>query len=106
MSTLGKDLEKLSGDVVADFKLVVSDVEALLSATANQGNSKLDAVRAKAEESLKAAKVRLADAQAAVVEKTCEAAKATDTYVHESPWQAVGVAAAVGVVIGWLIRGR
>ncbi len=39
--------------------------------------------------------------------KTREAAKATDEYVHDNPWKAVGIGAAVGVIVGMLIgRGR
>jgi ElaB/YqjD/DUF883 family membrane-anchored ribosome-binding protein len=38
-----------------------------------------------------------------VVEKTKVAAKATDEFVQENPWKSVGIAGAVGVVIGMLI---
>ena len=62
--------------------------------------------RAKAEESLAAAKVKLADAQDALIEKGKVAAQATDDYVHEKPWHAVGIAAGVGLVIGLLIGRR
>ena len=99
-------MEKLSDDLITDFKVVVADAEALLKATANQGGDKLAEVRAKAEESLRVAKARMADAQDALLAKTREAAKATDTYVHENPWKAVGVAAGVGLVIGLLIGRR
>lgn len=99
-------MEKLSDDLITDFKVVVADAEALLKATANQGGEKLGEVRAKAEESLRIAKARMADAQDALLAKTREAAKATDTYVHENPWKAVGVAAGVGLVIGLLIGRR
>lgn len=99
-------MEKLSNDLITDFKVVVTDAEALLKATANQGGDKLAEVRAKAEESLRIAKARMADAQAALLAKTREAAKATDVYVHENPWKAVGVAAGVGLVIGLLIGRR
>lgn len=104
-------MEKLSDEVtkeqlIDDFKVVVADAEALLKATANQGGEKLAEVRAKAEESLRVVKARMAEAQAALLVKTKEAAKATDIYVHENPWKAVGVAAAVGLVIGLLIGRR
>ncbi|HZW87163.1 MAG TPA: DUF883 family protein [Gallionella sp.] len=92
--------------LIADFKVVVADAEALLKATASQGGEKLAEVRAKAEESLKVVKVRMAEAQAALLDKTKAAAKATDTYVHENPWRAVGAAAGVGLVIGLLISRR
>jgi len=104
-------MEKLTNEVtkeqlIADFSVVVADAEALLRATANQGGEKLAEVRAKAEESLKVVKARMAEAQEALLVKTRAAAKATDVYVHENPWNAVGVAAAVGVLIGFLIGRR
>ena len=35
-----------------------------------------------------------------------EAVKATEAYVRENPWQAVGIAAGVGLVLGLLISRR
>jgi ElaB/YqjD/DUF883 family membrane-anchored ribosome-binding protein len=92
--------------LIADFKVVVADAEALLKATANQGGDALIALRARAEESIAVAKEKMADAQEALVEKSKAAARATDDYVHENPWKAVGVAAGVGLVIGLLIGRR
>ncbi|MHB1213807.1 MAG: DUF883 family protein [Thiobacillus sp.] len=106
-----KSMENLSNDVtkeqlINDFKVVVADAEALLKATASQGGEKVAEVRAKAEESLRVAKQKMAATQAAMLEKTREAAKATDAYVHENPWRAVGAAAGIGLVIGLLIGRR
>lgn len=98
--------EVTSEQLIADFKVVVQDAEALLKATANQGGEKLAELRAKAEESLRVARARLAQAQEALILKTKQAAKATDVYVHEHPWQAIGVAAALGLLIGWLMGRR
>ncbi len=89
-----------------DLRTVVADAEELLKATASQTGERIAAARAKAEESLKSARAGLAAAQAAVVAKTKEAAMATDEYVRANPWQSVGVAAAVGVVLGMLIARR
>ena len=104
METLSDEVSK--EQLMADFKVVVADAEALLQATVNQGGEKIAEVRAKAEESLKVVKARMADAQAALLVRTKEAAKATDAYVHENPWRAIGVAAGVGLVIGLLIGRR
>lgn len=106
LQAMEKDMGKLSDDLISDFKVVVADAEALLKATANQGGEKLAEVRAKAEESLKVAKARMADAQEALLAKTKEAAQATDVFVHENPWKAVGISAGVGLVIGLLIGRR
>jgi ElaB/YqjD/DUF883 family membrane-anchored ribosome-binding protein len=48
----------------------------------------------------------LSEAQDALVEKGKIAAQATDDYVHEKPWHAVGIAAGVGLVVGLLIGRR
>ncbi len=104
MSQLSNEVTK--DQLIADFNVVVADAEALLKATANQGGEKLAEVRAKAEESLKVAKARLLDAQDALIAKTREAARATDEYVHEKPWNAIGVAAGIGLLIGFLMGRR
>lgn len=92
--------------LVNDFKAVAADAEALLKATAGHGSEKIAEIRAKTEKSLSAARARMAEAQAAVVAKSKEAAKVTDVYVHDHPWKSIGTAAAVGVVIGLLIGRR
>ena len=104
MSQLSNEVTK--EQLIADFNVVVADAEALLKATANQGGEKLAEVRAKAEESLKVAKARLLEAQDALIAKTREAARATDEYVHEKPWNAIGVAAGIGLLIGFLMGRR
>ncbi len=102
----------VQGDVskeklMEDLQLVVSDAEELLRATAGQAGEKVSAARERIQDSLNAARARLAVAQEAMLEKTRQAAHATDEYVHENPWRAVGVAAGVGLLVGMLIsRGR
>lgn len=92
--------------LIADFKTAISDAEALIKATANQGGEALAAVRAKAEASLAEAKARMADAEAALLVRAKAAAKATDVYVHENPWKAIGVSAGLGLLIGFLMGRR
>jgi ElaB/YqjD/DUF883 family membrane-anchored ribosome-binding protein len=104
METATKDINK--DHLINDFKVVITDAEALLKATVNTGGEKVAEIRAKAEESLGIAKARMADAQAAVLARTKEAAKAADAYVHENPWRSVGLASSIGVVIGLLIGRR
>ena len=92
--------------LVADLKIVVADAEELLRATAAQAGEKVSAARERIQASLAAAKVKLTEAERALLEKSKLAAKATDEYVRENPWQAVGVAAAAGLVLGILISRR
>lgn len=92
--------------LISDFKVVIADAEALLKASANGGGEKVEELRSKAAESINAMKSRLSDAETRVIEKTKEAAKATDEYVHENPWSSIGVAAGVGLVVGFLLGKR
>jgi len=92
--------------LVADLKVVVADAEELLRATASQAGEKVSAARERIQASLATAKVKLSDAERVLVDKTKETAKAADEYVRENPWQAVGIAAAAGLVLGVLISRR
>ena len=101
------EVEKgIRGKLVEDLKAVVADAEELLKATASQTGEEIAAARAKAEESVKAAKVWFAEEEVAVMAKTKAAAKATDAYVRANPWKAVGIAAAVGLILGILAARR
>lgn len=92
--------------LVDDFNRVVGDTEALLRAMASVPGEKAAALRSSVEANLNAAKQRVRELQGAAVEKTTAAARATDEYVHENAWVMVGVAAAVGVIIGIVISDR
>jgi len=91
--------------LVSDMKSAIADAEDMLHATADQAGEKVASMRARIQARLKVARVRLTDAEALLVTKTRAAARATDAYVHESPWTSVGIAAGVGLLIG-LILGR
>jgi ElaB/YqjD/DUF883 family membrane-anchored ribosome-binding protein len=91
---------------VTDMKIVVSDAEEILRATAGVAGEKMGDLRDRIGERLRDAKLRLADAEAAVVDRTKAAARATDDYVNENPWQAVGIAAGVGLLLGIIIGRR
>ena len=92
--------------LVADLKVVVADAEELLRATASQAGEKAAAARERIQASLATAKVKLTEAEQVLLEKTKVAARATDDYVRDNPWQAVGIAAVAGLVLGILISRR
>jgi ElaB/YqjD/DUF883 family membrane-anchored ribosome-binding protein len=85
-------------ELVADAKVVLDDVEAT--------GERAQALRARASEALSRAKTRLHDAQGAVRDNTRKAAHATDAWVHDNPWGAIGIAAGVGFLVGLLVSRR
>lgn len=92
--------------LMEDLRLVVADAEELLRATASQAGEGAVAARARIQESLQVVKGRLAAAESAVIERGRQAAKATDQYVHNNPWQSIGISACAGVIVGMLIARR
>lgn len=92
--------------LVQDMKIVIADAEDLLRATANQAGEKIASAREKIQDSMQRAKLKLADTEEVMVDKTKQAARVADEYVHENPWKAVGIAAGIGLIIGLLIGRR
>lgn len=92
--------------LAADLRIVIADAEELLRATASAAGDKAAAARAKIQDSLEVAKVKLAGISEAGLDKAKAAARVTDDYVHDHPWRAVGMSALVGLVLGMLISRR
>lgn len=86
--------------LLQDFNAVVAETEQLLKDAASAGGDKANAIRGDIEVKLRSAREKLTELEHAAVEKTKAAAQATDTYVHEKPWQAIGITAGVSVLVG------
>lgn len=91
---------------VQDMKLVISDAEELLRATANQAGEKIGVARERIQDSIHQAKVKLADAEVVLRERAQQAARDTEEYVRDNPWRAIGVAAGIGLVLGIILSRR
>jgi len=92
--------------LMRDLKNVVSDAETWLRSGSSLSGDDLKAAKAKFERTLVSAKDGIIAMEEAVVEKTKATVKATDDYVQENPWKAIGISAAVGVLVGALIARR
>jgi ElaB/YqjD/DUF883 family membrane-anchored ribosome-binding protein len=93
------EFNRAKGKMADDLKLIVSDGEELLKAAANASGEGFTAARAKVAEKVMSAKAKLADGSQL-------AARQVDDYVHGSPWTVIGVAAAAGILIGFLAAKR
>ncbi len=91
--------------LVADIRAVIADAEEILKATADQTGERIANLRARIQDRLLDARIRLSNAEEILVERTRAAARAADDFVHDRPWQAVGIAAGVGFLVG-VILGR
>lgn len=95
-----------SENLIGDFKALMADAEDLIKATAGHEDGPLSAIRSKALDTLNNAKESLSSAEGTLTEKAKVVAESADEFVHRNPWEAVGVAAGLGLLIGLFIRRR
>lgn len=88
--------------IITDLKTLTRDAEAVLHATAGQAGDKLAEVRKKLEQALESAKVTCHKFE----EKTVACAKAADKTIRSHPYESIGVAFGVGLLIGVLVSRR
>jgi len=92
--------------IVAAMKSSLEDAENLLrEAAAATGDSAVE-LRERALTTIRRTREAMHDAQDAMYEHGRRAVRATDDYVHDNPWQAIGVAGLTGLLLGVLIARR
>ncbi|MEI8030698.1 MAG: DUF883 family protein [Comamonadaceae bacterium] len=100
MTTVQKD------KLMNNLREVIADAEALLRMTADQAGEGAADIRSRVQTRMNQAKDDLLHLQDAAVAKAKAAGHATDEFVHENPWQSIGIAAGVGLVLGLLVSRR
>jgi len=86
-----------------DMKSLVREAQDLFREATSVTGDKADELRALGLNLLDAAVSKAQEVQAAALETGKEVAETADEYVKENPWQAVGIAAGVGLLVGILI---
>jgi ElaB/YqjD/DUF883 family membrane-anchored ribosome-binding protein len=89
-----------------EIKNLISDVEDLMARIADLKDSDVVRVRNKVQRAVDATKQSLSESADSLRVQAQNIAATADDYVHESPWQAIGIAALVGAVIGILAARR
>jgi ElaB/YqjD/DUF883 family membrane-anchored ribosome-binding protein len=106
-ATTGKlQRESAMDKLVSDVRVLMSDSEELLRATASQTGEKISQARARMQEAVTNLKPDVAKAQAAIRDNAVAAASSANEYAQDNPWLVAGVFAGVGLLIGLLIGRR
>jgi ElaB protein len=96
--------------IARDIQNVVSDAQDLLKTVQTEGtdraNDKMGEMRAKLQAQIDTARQTLGELQQTVQATASQYMDTTDAYVRANPWQAVGMSAAVGALVGFLIARR
>ncbi len=94
--------EQASEDVTRNLKTLAQGAEELMDATAGQAGQRLSEIRSRLAAALESAKETCEN----LGEKTAAAANATDRTIREHPYESIGVAFGVGLLIGVLVARR
>jgi ElaB/YqjD/DUF883 family membrane-anchored ribosome-binding protein len=107
---LKNDLSEGVGDIKAaassEIKNLIADVEDLMARITDLKDADVARVRGKVQRAVEAAKQSLADGADTIRQQAQNVASTADDYVRDSPWQAIGIAALVGAVVGILATRR
>jgi ElaB/YqjD/DUF883 family membrane-anchored ribosome-binding protein len=106
MNDHARELHHSQERITRELRDLVENAEELLRHAARDAGSEFTAARERLEKGLKAARSRLAAAEQAMLDDIGTAARATDDYVHQNPWTAIGVGAGVGLLAGVLLARR
>lgn len=99
MGAQSLDLTESKQKIASNFRGLVEGAEDLLRTTASSTGAEVDNARARLRDQLSRAKNVYHDIEHSAIESYKEVSEQTDTYVRENPWRAVGIAAAVGVLV-------
>lgn len=104
--TARSDLGHSSDRIVADFKGFIGDAEELLRAVSDLSGESVANARARFQDRLTEVKSLVSEGREMAINKARQAAAGTDEYVHQRPWQAIGLGVAIGMAIGYLSHRR
>ena len=102
----GEGLDHVKSAASSEIKNLIADVEELMSRISDLKDADVVRVRGKVQRAVEATKQSLADGADGLRRRAQWAAGSADDYVRDSPWQAVGIAALVGAVVGILATRR
>jgi len=103
---LGEGFENVKSAASGEIKNLIADVEELMARISDLKDADVVRVRGKVQRAVEATKQSLADGAVSLRRRAQAAASTADDYVRDSPWQAVGIAALVGALVGILAARR
>lgn len=90
--------------IAQDLRVLIRDTEDLLSATADQAGEKAREVRQRLQAALVNARESCRSFEVKAMDKAKEAAREADQVIRTHPYQSIGIALGVGVLVGLLLN--
>ena len=92
--------------VAADLRALVGDAQSLLEDTVRVDDQQLARLRQRMRDEVARLRLQLGELEAVAETKVRAAARQTDQAVHSHPYAAMGMAATVGVLLGFVLGRR
>ena len=105
-SDLSDGITDIKAAASTEIKSLIADVEDLMARITDLKDADVVRIRGKVQHAIDATKQSLSESADAMRYQAQKAAGTADDFVRDSPWQAVGIAALVGAVVGILATRR
>ncbi len=106
MTTTTDTASAKGNGLAANLRHLVDEADHFLQSATEGGDEKIDAMRLKLAQQVREMRAQLDDMEETAVHKARHAARAADLAVHDHPYGAMGIAAAVGLLVGFLAARR
>jgi len=103
---LSDGMNEVKNTASGEIRNLIADVEDLMARIADLKDADVVRMRNKVQRAVDATKQSLSDGADVIRQRAQEFAGSADEYVRDRPWQAVGIAAVVGAVVGILATRR
>lgn len=104
--TVAAKANQVASNATSEFQNFIADVEDLVKETTTLTGEDLNRAKAKLGARLADAKNSVAELGGDIAKRAKQGAVATDDFVHEQPWKAIGAGAAIGLLIGFALARR
>ena len=105
-SDMKESVNKMRATGSQEVNDLIEDVEEFVGRVGEAADPEIARLRAKVEQAVSTAKQSLIQGAEHVQRKAHAAMDAGDRYVRDQPWQALGVAALAGLVLGFFVARR
>ncbi|WP_252273050.1 DUF883 family protein [Pseudomonas subflava] len=100
-----RNLRDAQNAMSSEFQTLIRDTESLLRQTSEVAGHQMQELRTRINGNLGRARELLKETEHSLEQQGRVAMEKTEEYVHQHPWQTLGIAAGVGFLLG-LLAGR
>jgi ElaB/YqjD/DUF883 family membrane-anchored ribosome-binding protein len=102
----GPAIDAALAALTREFHSLVADVEDLVQATGALTGEELARAKLKLQARVSAARSYIGDVAGDMTDRARGGVKSADAYVRAQPWRAIGITAAAGLLLGFLLGRR